>query len=105
MSFLAGGPLLARTPPPSIHRMRPSVAPMRALSAGSPSPSPMASQVVRLPRMHALRCCSIRSKHDTETSKEIVVLHRFQVIRRSLKAALRQSNTRRINPLVLYVIL
>ena len=45
----AGGPLLARTPPPSIHRARAHVTPMQALTAGSPlSPSPLAmSQVVR----------------------------------------------------------
>ncbi len=52
---IAGGPLLARTPPPSFHgrqgsamkiRVRPT--PMRALPSPSPSPSPVpaASQVV-----------------------------------------------------------
>ncbi|CAL5226958.1 g9843 [Coccomyxa viridis] len=49
-ALIPGGPLLARTPPPSIHRVRAHVTPMQALTAGSPlSPTPLATSQVSYP--------------------------------------------------------
>ena len=104
MSWIAGGPLLARTPPPSIHRVRPHVTPIRTLTAASPSPSPMEiSQVVR-PHSPCMRCASFAGSGSHSIDAELARADRnavqISVSSRSLQVALRQSHACRINPLV-----